>query len=186
VSSDAGPEANGAGRSLADYIWALVAGVDAHDPAAGARLRAVAAGRRARIGLDEQVVTVWFDGSALVVAGSDPALAVDGEGRTDGRTVRDILDARIEATAAVLDGRLHIVGEPERVAAMLQIIEILLDVAVRVPELQHLGRELLGTIPSAAADATPATAWYPHELPVGELRLLADLDLLPEQITDGG
>jgi hypothetical protein len=64
---------------------------------------------------------------------------------------------------------------------MLHIVEILLDVSVRVPEMQRLGREFMASVgPSSAAPApAPALAWYPHELTDAELDLLGELDLLP-------
>lgn len=166
-------------RTLADYIRALVAGVDAHDPYAGSRLRAAAAGRRARISLDDETVVVWFDGSALVLTDDDPALAVDGEGRSDSWTVADLLDGRVEASDALLTGRVQATGEPEAVAALLHIVEILLDVSVRAPDLQGLARELVGSLgPRPSGRAGPATAWYPRETTDAELTILADLDLL--------
>jgi hypothetical protein len=176
VSSDAAGR-----RSLADYIRALVAAVDAHDPYAGARLRSAAAGRRARISLDDETVLVWFDGAALVVSPDDPAIAVDGEGRSDSWTVADLLDARVEATEALLNGRVQATGAPEAVAAMLHIIEILLDISLRDPGMQLLARGLVGSLgPRPTDHGAPTTAWYPRDVTEEELRVLHDLDLLAD------
>jgi len=181
VPSDAAAESLRRPRSLAAWVRALVACVDAQDRHAGVRLRDIAAGRRARIGLDDETVLVHFDGPVLVVTADDPNLPAHGAGWTDAGTVAAILAATVEATQAVLAGRVQIVGEPDAVTAMLHIVEILLDVSVRVPEMQRLGREFMASVgPSAAAPApAPALAWYPHELTDAELDLLGELDLLP-------
>lgn len=175
MSSDAAER-----RTLADYIRALVAAVDEHDPYAGARLRVAAAGRRARISLDDETVVVWFDGAALVVSADDHTVGVDGEGRSDSWTVADLLDGRVEATEALLNGRVQATGEPEAVAAMLHIIEILLDIAVREPGMQLLARGLVGSLGPRRGVRAPVTAWYPHDVTEEELRVLHDLDLLAD------
>jgi len=102
-----------------------------------------------------------------------------GAGWTDAGTVAAILAATVEATQAVLAGRVQIVGEPDAVTAMLHVVEILLDVSVRVPEMQRLGREFVASVGTPAAAPAPALAWYPHELTDAELDLLGELDLLP-------
>lgn len=175
MSSEPGPR-----RSLGDSIRALVAGVDGHDPYAGGRLRQAAAQRVARISLDDETVVVWFDGGELVVVVDDPALAVDGEGRSDSRTVADLLDGKVEATDALLAGRVQAIGDLEAVAAMLHIIDILLDVAVRAPALQLLARELVESLGPRPPHGSSPMAWYPRDVTDAELRVLEDLDLLAD------
>jgi hypothetical protein len=108
---------------------------------------------------------------------------VDGVGRTDSGTVVDILAARLEATDAILSGRVEATGEPEAVAAMLLIIEILLDASVRAPVMQLLAREFVAAfVLRSTPHDTPMVAWYPRGITDTELDLLRGLDLLP----DGG
>jgi putative sterol carrier protein len=168
-------------RSLAWYIREFVAVVDAHDRYAAARLRLAAGDRRARITLDDETVVVRFEAGGLVVSGDEPALAVDGEGRSDSWTVADILDGRIEATDALLTGRVEAIGDLDAVAAMLHIIDIVLDIAVRAPELQLLARELVASLGERQAGGVPNMAWYPHDVTDAELAVLGRLDLLPDE-----
>ncbi|MFZ5852534.1 MAG: hypothetical protein ACOYY2_14260 [Actinomycetota bacterium] len=169
-------------RSLAAYVAALVAAVDRHDAYAALRLRAVAGSRRARIGLDGERVLVRFDGDRLAVEPDQPGAPVDGEGYTDSGTVRELLAGRLEGSTAVLSGAVHVVGAPEAVAAMLHLVEILLDVSLREPELQDLARDLLGTRAQAGLPDSRdyGVAWYPEEVTPAAMDLLARLDLLPE------
>jgi hypothetical protein len=171
-----------AGRTLASYLVALLGTLDAHDPGAGRRIRGLAEQRSARIQLDDEVVLVAFRDGTLTVAPDDPLAPVDGSGRTDRATVLDLLSGRIEAGSAVLTGRVEILGAPDDVARLLQIIEVLLDAAPRTPALQLLERELV-----TAYDAPPSRrpppgpAWYPDETPSHEHALLARLGLLREE-----
>jgi hypothetical protein len=171
------------GRSLASYVDALYAAVDDHDPSAGRRIRDLAAGRTGRIRLDDDVVLATFVAGGLAVTPDDPAVAADGQGATDRGTVMALLTGRLEAAAALLTGRVEIVGEPDAVIAILQIIEILLDAAARAPELQRLERELVAghfvAVPSAAGSREgPGPSWYPDDISHHERALLARLDLL--------
>jgi putative sterol carrier protein len=174
VSSDAAT-----GRSLASYVEALLAGLDAHNAAAGLRIRDLAAERTARIRLDDEVVLATFVAGELRVQQDDADVVADGSGATDRDTVVDLLTGRLEAADALLTGRIEIFGQPDDVVAMLQIIETLLDAAARAPELQQLERELVAAHPIAATPLDHATpAWYPDEIPRTERDLLARLDLL--------
>lgn len=140
-------------------------------------MRTVAAGRRARIGLDDETVTVWFDGTSLVI-NEDSGIQVDGEGRTDRDTVADLLAARIEASDAILSGRVLAAGEPDAVAAMLHLIEIILDVSVRTPALQNLARDLVESLPPRPCTVLPRrVCWYPRASTETEMSLLHDLGL---------
>ena len=170
------------GRSLASYVEKLFAALDAADAAAGNRVRQLAASRTARISLDDETVLASFIDSELQVQPDDASALVDGHGATDRDTVVDLLTGRAEAFAALLSGQLEIVGEPDAVAGMLQIIETLLDAAPRVPELQLLERELVAAHVRASRhrlSAPQSSAWYPDEITADERTLLARLDLLP-------
>jgi len=164
---------------LADYIREFVAIVDSHDAYAAARLRAAAGERRARITLDDEAVLVWFEDGALVVTG-DSGASVDGAGRSDSWTVADILEGRIEATDALLTGRVEAVGDLDAVAAMLHIIDTVLDVAARAPALQLLARGLLSSLGPRPTNSNPAMAWYPRDVTDAEVSVLGRLDLLPD------
>jgi hypothetical protein len=168
-------------RTLADYIREFVAMVDSHDAYAAARLRAAAGERRARISLDDETVVVWFEDGSLVLTANDPGLVVQGEGRSDSWTVADILGGRIEATDALLTGRVEATGDLDAVAAMLHIIDIVLDVAVRAPALQLLARELVGSLGRRPTEDFPTMAWYPRDITDAEFSVLGRLDLLPDE-----
>ena len=169
------------GRTLGEYIAALVDAVDGADAYASMRLRAVASARRARIGLDDESVIVEFDeGQLVITAGVDDAPA-DGEGYAESATVSDILRGRLEATAAVLDGRVQIKGGPGPVSAILQVIEILLDTASRAPALQQLAQEFLATRAVGDSWQPPKpTVWRPGELAADEQQTLIRLDLIAD------
>jgi hypothetical protein len=169
------------GRSLASYIETLFAALEANDAAAGQRVRQLAGSRTARIKLDEEEVLTTFVDGQLQVRPADPSALVHGHGATDRDTVVDLLTGRVEAFAALLSGRLEIVGEPDAVAGMLQIIETLLDAAPRVAELQLLERELVAAHARATLHARQLPAWYPAEITRDERSLLARLDLLPDE-----
>lgn len=169
-------------RTLAEYVAELIARLDSADPAAVARMRAVVGARRARIRLDDEIVDVAFDASgALQVA--QPSGAVDGEGATDRQTVLDILDAYVEVTDAILDGRLAIVGATGDVARMFVAIEILLDGSTRIPSLQRLARDFRED-PCREPRRPPTrrsrpTRWHPSGGDASELSVLDRHDLLP-------
>jgi putative sterol carrier protein len=184
VSSEAGVE-----RTLAAYVTALLDGVDALDPAAGARIRWLAGGSTARIRLDRETVLVRFVDELLDVRPDDPEAAVDGTGSTDRGTVLDLLAGRLEVTQAMLAGRLEVVGAPDSVVAMLQIVEIVLDASARSADLQEVQRDLVaaasprsgGGEARAGQPQRPSSAdvaWYPDDIPPDELALLVRLDLV--------
>jgi hypothetical protein len=149
-------------------------------------MRAAAGNRGARIGLDDETVLVWFEGADLVVVSDtadQPDRPIDGQGRTDSATVVAILAGRLEATTAVLTGQVEASGSPEAVAALLQIIEILLDVAVRDPQLQDLAQSFVAAHPVDDARSAPdpiPVAWYPNEITPDEMAILAAADLLAD------
>jgi hypothetical protein len=182
MSSEAGLE-----RTLAAYVTALLDAVDALDPVAGGRIRWLAGGRTARIRLDREAVLARFADRLLEVRLDDPDTAVDGSGSTDRATVIELLAGRLEVTQAMLTGRLEVVGAPDAVIAMLQIVEIVLDASARSPQLQRLQRDLVeaaqfrggqsvGVHPQGRPSAE--VAWYPDDIPTDELVLLARLDLV--------
>jgi SCP-2 sterol transfer family len=183
VSSEAGVE-----RTLAAYLTALLDGVDALDPTAGARIRWLAGGSTARIRLDRETVLVRFVDGLLDVRPDHPDTQVDGTGSTDRATVLDLLAGRLEVTQAMLTGRLEVVGAPDAVVAMLQIVEIVLDASARSAELQGLQRDLVGAASQPSARGHHAgrpevsssvdAAWYPDDIPPDELALLVRLDLM--------
>ncbi len=179
---------NDGARSLGGYIEAIVTTLASDDAFAAARLRHIAAGRRARVILDDEAAEVRFEEGELRVETADPGRHLDGTGQTDRRTVLDLLAGRLEASAAILDGLIKVDGTPDAVAAMLLIIEIVLDAAPRSPALQMLADEFVNDPSSRQARAPGAgsrpqsTAWYPVTSAPAEDRVLARLDLLP----DGG
>ncbi len=174
------------GRSLGGYIEAMVTIIASDDAFAAARLRRAAAGRRARIMLDSEAVEVSFDEERLRIETADSGRHVDGTGQTDRRTVLDLLAGRLEVAAAILDGLINIEGPPDAVAAMLLIIEIVLDAAPRSPALQLLADEFVNDSSSRRVNAPgpgsrhQSTAWYPIARAPAEDSVLARLDLLPD------
>ncbi|MEZ0447769.1 hypothetical protein [Cellulomonas sp. ICMP 17802] len=167
-------------RGLAAFVAALVAGLDAGDPAAGSRVRRLAGARGARIGLDDDAVDVRFDHAGRLrvtsAEGADPACW----GRTDRETVVDLLGARLEVRDAVLTGRIEVVGTVDDVAAIFAVVEVLLAASVRLPALQRLADELLAGAP-AGGSSGPRVAWYPAEIGAEEIALLGRLDLLADE-----
>ncbi|MBX6320843.1 MAG: hypothetical protein IRY94_03360 [Rhodospirillaceae bacterium] len=129
-------------RSLADYVRGLLEGLEAGEPTAIARMRAVVGSRRAAITVDDETVIVAFDGERPRVDPVDtaacPAAAADGIGVTDRQTVLALLDGRLEVTEAIETGAIEIRGATDDVVRMGIAIEILIDGAVRVPALQAL------------------------------------------------
>ena len=173
-------------HSLGGYIEAIVMILASNDVFAAARMRRVAGARRARIMLDDEVVEVSFREGELRVEPADPARQVDGTGRTDRGTVLDLLAARLEVSAAILEGLIEIEGTPDAVAAMLLIIEIVLDAAPRNPALQLLADEFVNESSSGHVRAQGpgtrqlSTAWYPAASAAAEDSVLARLNLLPD------
>lgn len=175
------------GRALAGWITALLDALGAADPTALARLRRLVGRRRARIGLDDEVVDVGFERARFVAVPASPRRRVHGTGETDRQTVLDLLDAHCEVTDAILDGRLRVRGATDAVSRIVGAIEILLDAAPRAPALQALAeefrRERLRPARAEPVAGVPVrrTAWSPVERPPGEDALLARRDLLPDQ-----
>jgi hypothetical protein len=168
-------------RTLGRYLYELVGRLGADDPAAVSRIREIVGHRRARIRLDHEVAEAWFDAAGFSVVEEATSIPIDGEGAADRRTILDILDARLEATAAVVDGDIHITGDPDNVIRMLHAIEILLDGSVRSPSLQALAEDFRrdrgdGTL--RRAPLRPAKAEPDPKR--NEMSLLRRLDLLPD------
>ena len=167
--------------TLGQYIAALIAALAAAQPAALIRMRQVVGDRRAHIALDDETVVVFFAPDGLRVEPSDSQAAVAGEGATDSATVLDLLDGRLEVTAAILDGRLRVVGSAAEIVRMFQAIEILLDASTRTPLLQALAdrfRRERQTARRSAASGGQSYTWYPFASDESERALLAQLDLL--------
>ena len=142
------------------YITELVGRLGAGDPSARERLVAVVGRRRARIGLEHEVVEVWFDeDDGLVVEDvasrqtEDPNRSVDGEGHTRHEVVLALLAGQLEVTDAILDGDIEARGSDDAVAAMFAAIDILIDCATRIPALRVLAEQY-----SAEHSATPVLA----------------------------
>lgn len=173
-------------KSLGGYIEAIVTTLASNDPFAASRMQRIAAGQRARITLDDEAVEVTFQEEQLRIAPADPGRRVDGTGQTDRWIVLDLLAGRLEASTAILDGLIKIDGTPDAVAAMLLIIEIVLDASPRNAALQLLAHEFANDPSSrqaytlGAPSRQPLTAWYPIARTPAEDRLLARLDLLPD------
>ena len=167
----------GTHRTLGGYVYELLLRLGSDDPAAVSRIREIVGLRRARIRLDDELAEAWFDEDGFHVVEQATAMAVEGEGWTDRQTVLDILDGRLEGTAAIVDGYIHITGEPENVIRILQSIEILLDGSVRSPALQALAEDYRRERPrgvgrgAAGPDAAASGS---------ELSVLRRLGLLPD------
>jgi hypothetical protein len=176
----------GAGRTLGEYVSALIETLGRADPAALVRMQQVVRGRRARIRLDDEEVEIRFAGGTLVVVPARSPAPVDGTGGTDRATVLDLMDGNLEVSDAISSGRLDVVADVDAVAAMFVAIEILIDASSRSPELQALAREFrersarrppLGPVRERAG-ATPRPA---ERTAAREHSLLARLDLLPDE-----
>ncbi|WP_426592197.1 hypothetical protein ACPPVS_10405 [Cellulomonas sp. McL0617] len=163
-----------ADRGLLAFVVGLVAGLDA---SSAARVRRLAGSRSARIGLDDESVDVSFGPDGSLRASSSSPAEVACRGRTDRRTVLDLLGARLEVRDAVLSGWIEVVGPVEDVAAIFAIVEVLLAASVRLPALQVLAGELAG--PPGPVRG-PAVAWYPDEITAAEVALLSELDLMSD------
>jgi hypothetical protein len=120
---------------LADWIHALVANL-AGEPAAVERLQEIVGDRRARITLDDDSAVVAMVGGSVVVLPDDAS--VIGSGATTSATVLDLLDGRLDAIEAVSEGHVAVKGPVDDLTAMLLAIELLLDVATRVPAMRSL------------------------------------------------
>jgi hypothetical protein len=171
-------------RTLAEYVAELIGRLDDGDPVASRRLRRVVGTRTARITLDDETVVVRFVRGTLVVRDADADHPADGSGATDRATTLDLLDARIEVTEAILDGRIDVVGRDADVQRIFLAIEILLHSAPRVPALQTLARDYrrdpCRPVKPTAARATVPTALGPNEPSRTERGLLKRLDLMPQ------
>jgi hypothetical protein len=165
-------------RTLGDYVAALVERLGEGEPRLLARLREVVGARRARIGLDDEVVNVWFEGGRLVVADESDERRVDGEGRTDRETTFELLAGRLEVADAILQGRLQAQGDLESLARTFQAIEILLDASTRNPSLQRLAADYR-LAPPPAGPGRDLRAATETESRSNEREMLRRLDLLP-------
>ncbi len=183
MSADPSPPREG-GRTLGEYVSALIAALGRADPAALARLKRIVAHRRARIRLDDEAVEVRFVSEALVVEPATGLSPVDGTGATDRATVFDLMDGHLEVSDAISTGRLDVVAEVDAVAVMFTAIEILIDASSRSPELQALAREFRehsgGEPPVRAVRGHPGAVRPAEGVATHESALLARLDLLPD------
>ena len=187
MSHSGAPDA--AAQSLAWYVRELVARLGEGDPAALDRLRTIVGHRRARIGLERETIEVRFDDlGRLVVREVEPSPAgelgpgLDGEGLISHHVVLDLLAGAREVTDAILDGDIEVQGPDAAVAAMLAAVDILIDVATRVPALRELAEDYVAA--HAAHRRPPGmrarrTAWPPHFVDPREDQLLAGLGLRP-------
>jgi hypothetical protein len=174
--------------SLDEYVRRLVGLLDLREPAAAARMRRAAGQMRASVGLDAEEVEVWFAETGELVVSEEPDdRRLDGSGWTDRETVLDLLAGRIEASRAILEGRIHVAGTPDAVVAVLLAIEILIDGATRIPALQELAGRLVEAatpgagVQAATTDRAAATVWYPRARPDSEEVLLTRLGLVAER-----
>jgi hypothetical protein len=123
----------GGALRLADWIQRLAEGLAAERGAPG-RLQAVVGDRRARISLDDDMVVVAMVDEKVVVLPDDAS--VTGSGTTTFATIIALLDGRLDLTEALRDGHAAAQGRVEDLTAMLHAVEILLDVATRVPAMR--------------------------------------------------
>ena len=169
---------------LADYIRELIESAAAAEPVSIARLRSIVGDRSAIIAVDAEAVLVHFAEDRLraetipVGAAMPPA---DGVGETDRQTVLELLVGRIEVTQAIETDRLRLRGTTDGIVSMSRAIEILIDVAVRAPPLQHLAAAyrrdpLLAPLAPPSPDPTPQRA----ALRAAERAILERLGLLPD------
>ncbi|MGW8319025.1 MAG: hypothetical protein ACWGPS_07225 [Candidatus Promineifilaceae bacterium] len=168
--------------TLGEYIEALIDALGASNPAALARMRQVVGGRRARIVLDDEAVDISFEPAGLHVQAAAAETEVDGIGQTDSRTVLALLGGYFEVADAILNGRLHVSGEPEDIMRMFVAIEILLDASPRTPALQALAARFQRERRERRSSAPDRrhVSWYPFSSDRDEMDLLARLDLLTE------
>jgi hypothetical protein len=172
-------------RTLVEYLTALIRRLGQEEPHLLTRLRTVVGARRARIGLDDEIVEVWFDGPELKVVPGPTDVPVDGEGSTDRFTTLDILDGRLEVTDAVLEGRLRATGEVESLARIFQAIDILLDGSARNPALQELSLDYggdpcrRGRPPRPSGTGPRRVMIDPARVAAAERDMLHRLELLP-------
>ena len=164
-------------QTLGAYIAQLVAALDAGDPHAARRLRHVTRGRAATIALDDEAVRVEFTDGILIITPSAPDQPPCG--KTDSATVVAILDGRLEVHAAIVDGRIDIVGTDDDIARILCAVEILLDASPRVPALQQLAADFRRSHGAHAGERRDWLSWYPFRPTTSEWRLLQTLDTLP-------
>jgi|HubBroStandDraft_5_1064220.scaffolds.fasta_scaffold87518_3 hypothetical protein len=175
----------GAERTLGAYVGELVAILADSDPAAFVRLRAIVAGYRGRIGLDDEVVEVFFNAAGMSVMPAPSGLPVHGEGSTDRATVCAILDGTLELTDAILSGHLQVRGDCEAAMRLFAAIDILLDGSTRIPQLQHLAHQFRDGARKRHAGGKnvrppalrPGVPFGPGDLPVAEEALLRRSDL---------
>src|ERR1700730_3903199 len=101
--------------TLGAYIAARVRTLDRADPPAGRRLRAIVGARRARIGLDDETVDVFFVADRLTARTPAPReaaarRAVDGSGYSDRTTTTELLDGWVEVSEAIIAGDIEATG----------------------------------------------------------------------------
>jgi hypothetical protein len=160
--------------SLATWIARLVRALDQDAHGAGARLRTVVEGSRARITLDGEAVLVRMRDRELVITPDDPEAAVDGAGSTTSSTVLSVLGGDVEVLAAVEAGLIHVVGNLEATTKMFAAIELLLDGSARIPALRDLAAGF-------ATEHSPVPPGIRRRFGgAGEAALLARLDLLDD------
>ncbi len=172
--------------ALAWYVAELIARLGAGDPPALDRLRTIVGSRRARIGLEREVVETWFDedgswwSTTSTVDGRGARSTVDGEGHTLDEVVLALLAGDLEVTDAILDGDIEVRGSVEAVAAMFAAVDILIDCATRVPGVRELSEHYAVGAPLACGHgrlAAPATAWPPQLVDPAEDEMLERLGL---------
>jgi hypothetical protein len=167
--------------TLAKYIKALIAILQAFDPAAYARMCHIVGSRTARIQLDAEVANVRMKNRVLIATTATKESTVDGVGVTDTGTVLALLRGDIEVSEAILNGALSVFGDVDEINRMFQAIEILLDAAPRCPDLQKLSEQFVAKariVNRVGTTAYPRANWYPFALDSDEIELLARYGLL--------
>jgi hypothetical protein len=137
------PEPGRPGRTLADYIRELIAGLGESEPKSLQRLREIVGDRTALITVSGETVHLGFVRASLHVELLTPETttpASDGQGFIERQTVLALLAGKIEVTEAIQQGLLHLQGPYENVVRMGAAIEQLIDGAVRTPRLQRLAK----------------------------------------------
>jgi hypothetical protein len=137
------------------WLPELVQAADLDPQGGGTRLRVIAGARRARIGLDDDAVDVWFRDGHLSVAPPSTTDPVDGVGSTTSAVVLELLAGRLEVSDAFARGEIQATGNRDSISRIFLIIEILLDASARVPRFRELADEFR-TSRAPAPAATPA------------------------------
>jgi hypothetical protein len=131
-------------RHLADWLRALFAALERAEPHSAEAIARLAGDRSAQIGLDAERARVAFAKGRLSVRRlSDSGPWRGPWGRTTGEAVGEFLTGYCEVSDAVAEGLIDLQGEVDDVRDICGIVEVLVDAATRIPEMQGLSRTFL-------------------------------------------